>query len=60
MGLRESLVEREKEIVNQQTNLLEGENKKRGNVKTKKGIHCGTKPGRFETTNHSLSYELGS
>ena len=23
-------------------------------------VHCGTKPGHFETSNHSLSYELGS
>ena len=23
-------------------------------------VHCGTKPGRFETSNHLLSHELGS
>ena len=33
-----------------------------GNTQTPDGVteHCGTKPGRFETSDYSLSHELGS
>ena len=32
----------------------------RNGVKMKTTMHCGTKPGRYETSNHTLSHQLGS